>query len=506
MILGWLPVVCFIASASPTSAAITPVTAEQQGTVWVRREFERVGRRSPWRDDSLDRAARALAERALKSGAKQAGDLLSISLAVSAGGSFDPNPRTILIQGPREDALRTLLARRDLGRDPASHFGLGAVTQGEALALVVVLVERRAMLKPFARAAASGAVQELCGELEAPLERAEVFVTRPKGAVDRVPLTKDQGQRFCATVPFPASGRHQVEVVGRGPKGPEVAALFFVDVGSRGQTQVAISDRIEEPRTAEDARRELLERINALRRAHGAQPVELDPKLSAVAQHYSERMAQEGFFAHVDPTGKNLQTRLAEARVGYDKAGENLGMADGPLAAHFAIELSPGHRRNLLDPSFSLLGVGVAVRQLEGRSQCLLTEVLARASRPSSNPSDNAYQAIARVRKNHKLPALTPLDALERLAEEQARRLVEADDPEAPAATQRLHDKVFKTLREARSAAVDVFIADDPGKVPESQNLKDAKNQWVGVGTMRAESRRYGLGRTWVVVIYASPR
>ena len=73
---------------------------------------------------------------------------------------------------------------------------------------------------------------------------------------------------------------------------------------------------------------------------------------------YAKRMAYELFFAHVAPDGTDVRARLKAASYRYQSAGENLGMASGPLAAHFGIEHSPGHRRNLMEPCYTVAGVG----------------------------------------------------------------------------------------------------------------------------------------------------
>jgi uncharacterized protein YkwD len=475
--------------------------AEEHATSFIRSEFERIGRRAPAPDVSLNQAAHALAQRAWSRGAKQAGDLLSISLAVSAAGAFDPSPRAVLIHGPKTEALRTLRARTDFPKDPATHLGVGSVEDEHSLSLVMLFSDRKARMSSFPRVVSPGALQELCGELEAPLTRAEVYVTRPTGAVDRIPLSRQRPPRFCAKISFSKRGRHHVEVIGRGPRGPEVAVLFHVEAGAADANELV--ERPPEPHSAEDARQEILSRINALRRAHQAPLLSLDAALSDIATAYSTRMLEEGFFAHVDPQGRDLKSRLRDAHIEYQSAGENLGMADGPLAAHFGIELSPGHRKNLLEEGYSLLGIGIASRTVDGRPQTILTEILSRPIVHEVHPQLSTYRGIARQRAAAGLTPLATHTKLEALAMEHVQRLMKADNPEAAEENDSIHERVFRSLG-ARTAAVDVFIADHPGQVPKSQNLQDNRNRLVGVAAVRGQSPRYGLGRYWVVIIYAS--
>jgi uncharacterized protein YkwD len=130
-----------------------------------------------------------------------------------------------------------------------------------------------------------------------------------------------------------------------------------------------------------DAQRAIVERINAVRAIYGVPPLEADPALNGVAQSYAERMGKENFFAHVGPDGSDLQSRLQRAGYPYRAAAENLGLAGGPIAAHFSIERSPGHRRNLIEGAYTRVGVGVAFVNRSGGAQVLVTEVLATPGR-----------------------------------------------------------------------------------------------------------------------------
>ena len=492
-------------------AATPPSTEEmeRQAGQHVVREFERVGRRAPGRDPTLTAAARRLAREALTEYTSGAPDLLTLTQAVSDAGGADPSPRTLVIRawGPRL-GLETFLARTDFNAERASHYGVGVAAVGERVALLLLLADRKAELQPFPRAMAGGerATRTLCGSLVPPLRQAEVYVTRPDGEVDLVPLSRrgDGGASFCTRLEFGVPGAYTVEVVGKAAGGPEVAALFLTQLGvseRRGP-----STQATEPTTLPEARQAVYERINALRRAHRLPELAQEPVLERVAQDYSDRMSAENFFAHVAPDGSTLTRRLpADAR--YVRAGENLGLAAGPLAAHFGIEHSPGHRRNLLDPAFRVMGVGVAFQKVDGRDEAILTEVFTAAAPAAQLPEDprqEAYDALARWRASRKLPTLKRSAALEALAVTHAKRALELDQPSAQPGEAPLHERVFQVLPDAGTAAVDFFIVSDPTALPESRSLADATNNHVGVGVVRGDSKRFGNKQYWVAVIYAA--
>lgn len=495
-------------TALVAATPLSPEAMEQRATLHVVREFERVGRRVPTQDTALMEAAGRLAREAL--GPRMptgAPDLHSLTLAVSDSGSADPSPRTLVIRAwAHAHAIETFLARTDFNADPATHFGVGVATAGERASLILLLAERKAALQHFPRAfPRPGAARTLCGELVPPLSTAEVYVTLPDGAVERVPLSRQAGPAFCSRLRFPRGGGYTVEVVGRGDKGPEVAALFFVDVG--GPRERGEEEPVDEPTTVPEARQAILTRINNLRRAHRLNPLVQDGALDGVAQNYSERMAREGFFAHVAPDGSDLRTRLAGAGPSYRSAGENLGLAAGPLSAHFGIEHSPGHRKNLLSPQFTHVGIGVAFQTVEGRPQAILTQVFSAAGlAPTANPLVEAYKAIDARRKELKLPPLERSEVLEQIAMDHVRRALKQDTPKAHLPDSRVHDRVFRAIPDVGTAAVDLYVTEDPTALPESKSLLDARNRQVGVGVIRGDSRTFGTGRYWVVVIYTTPR
>ena len=492
--------------------AATPLTAsslEQRAGQYVLQEFERVGRRSPKVDPALTEAARQLARDALDKSPSGAVDLLALTEAISTAGATDPSPRSYVIRAwDRQHALDTLLARKDLNQEPASHTGVGVAEEGERVSIVVLLAERKATLQRFPRTLDKpGPGQSLCGELTSPLRWAEVYVTRPDGTVERPPLTRESGPSFCTRLLFPAQGRYSVEIIGRGERGPEVAALFVVDVGASHQR--GERERVVEPTTVEDARVEVLARINALRRTHGVRELVLDDTLNKVAQAYSDRMAREGFFAHVAPDGSDLRSRLTAADASYRTAGENLGMAAGPLAAHFGIEHSPGHRSNLLGSQFTHAGLGITFQKVDGREQAILTEIFSANATPSVPPTDplqEAYERLGQHRAARGLPPLERSPVLERIAMDHARRALALEQPKVQLPGSKVHDRVFSALEDAKSAAVDFYVAESPALLPDSKSLGDRKNTVVGVGAVRGDSRTYGNGQYWMVVIYAATR
>lgn len=486
-------VVLALLSAAPTKAELERT---------VRDRFEAVGRTAPPIDAGLSRAADELARRALGHGVEDAASLLRVTAALSRQQAWDPNPVVVALRAST-DSIGAELQRQDLGSEPSTHVGVGLAVGPERSAVIVLLARRRIELAPFPRAFSKPTgPQRLCGVLAGGLDSAELFVTRPQGAVERIAMPAAGASR-CASVAFDSPGRHAVEVLGSGPRGPEVCALFFVDVGV---VRAEEEDALPEPKDAVTARAVLLTRINALRLQMGVAPVQPDAELEAVAQAWAGRLADEGFFSHVSPEGTNLKQRLTNAGYKFSAAGENLGLSSGPLAAHFGIEHSPGHRNNLLEPGHRRLGLGLATRS-DGLQ--VLVEVLAQPLEAveEKDPLGSVYASINAERKKKKLPALVPSPVLEGLAQAHVREALARDVPKAELPGRpRLADRAFELMDELSGVSVDVMVADAPKVGGESKNLSTAGNRTVGVGLVKGDSPRFGEGRYWIVVIYGVPQ
>lgn len=109
---------------------------------------------------------------------------------------------------------------------------------------------------------------------------------------------------------------------------------------------------------------EILDLINAERKAHGLEPVRGEARLAACARQHSREMHQLDYFDHESPTDqyRTLPDRVKRAGVAnYGWAGENIAMSSRPTASNF-VEMwmqSPGHRANILRPEYKFSGIGV---------------------------------------------------------------------------------------------------------------------------------------------------
>ena len=98
----------------------------------------------------------------------------------------------------------------------------------------------------------------------------------------------------------------------------------------------------------------LLTLTNATRTAAGIPALTLDSALSSVARQWASSMAAAGGISH----NTNLKNQIDSD---WSKVGENVGYGGTVQGIYEALLNSPSHLRNILDPEFERIGVGVVV-------------------------------------------------------------------------------------------------------------------------------------------------
>jgi len=103
--------------------------------------------------------------------------------------------------------------------------------------------------------------------------------------------------------------------------------------------------------------------LNQHRASHGLPALVKDPHLQAAAQAHAEDMGRRNYHAHRDPDGVEPDQRIRRAGFEGRTTGENIAWGVGIDAAAARIVDawmdSPGHRANILRPSFDRVGTGI---------------------------------------------------------------------------------------------------------------------------------------------------
>lgn len=122
---------------------------------------------------------------------------------------------------------------------------------------------------------------------------------------------------------------------------------------------VSLPFKVKDAAVRHDLEAEMLILVNTERAAKGLKPVEADEELAKVARKHSLDMFVRGYFSHYTPEGKNPFDRMREDNVIFLTAGENLALSQTLDMAHDGLMKSPGHRANILNPTFGHLGIGI---------------------------------------------------------------------------------------------------------------------------------------------------
>lgn len=122
---------------------------------------------------------------------------------------------------------------------------------------------------------------------------------------------------------------------------------------------IKLGFKVENPKPKPELEAEMLKLVNEERKKVGLNPLKTDPEMAKVARMHSKDMFARGYFSHISPEGNTPFDRIRDAKISFLTAGENLALAQTIALAHKGLMDSPGHRANILHPSFGRLGIGI---------------------------------------------------------------------------------------------------------------------------------------------------
>ena len=102
----------------------------------------------------------------------------------------------------------------------------------------------------------------------------------------------------------------------------------------------------------------MAELVNVEREARGRAPLSFSPVLADVGREYSAKMAERRNVHH--DLDRPMEERIAAALPDICTFGENLSKHTTIDYSMGDLMVSPGHRANILNERFTLIGVGIA--------------------------------------------------------------------------------------------------------------------------------------------------
>ena len=104
---------------------------------------------------------------------------------------------------------------------------------------------------------------------------------------------------------------------------------------------------------------EVVRLVNARRAQNGLKPLAENWELSRVARYKSADMAGKRYFSHESPTYGSPYQMMRSFGISFRSAGENIAYGQRTPAAVVAAWMnSSGHRANILNSSYTQIGVG----------------------------------------------------------------------------------------------------------------------------------------------------
>ncbi len=140
--------------------------------------------------------------------------------------------------------------------------------------------------------------------------------------------------------------------------------------------------------------RMMLDLINEERSGAGLDPLRLETRLNDASEDHSGWMLRADAFTHTGAGGSDAGERMREAGFPFEGSwrwGENIalqserggpGIADDVADLHRSLMNSPGHRANLLNPAFEVIGIGVERGEYRGFDAVIVTQNFARSGAP----------------------------------------------------------------------------------------------------------------------------
>jgi len=135
------------------------------------------------------------------------------------------------------------------------------------------------------------------------------------------------------------------------------------------------------------AEQEFVARINDLRASKGLGQLRVSGELTGIGRNWAASMAQADQISHNPNFSKQVQSD-------WQKLGENVGVGATVEKLYNAFVNSPGHYRNLVDPDFTYIGVGVVL----GRDDAIFTShqfMMLRSAAGSPAPAGTSATATA---------------------------------------------------------------------------------------------------------------
>jgi hypothetical protein len=232
------------------------------------------------------------------------------------------------------------------------------------------------------------------------------------------------------------------------------------------------------------AEKKIFEQLNQERKKAGLPELEWNDLAAEAARRHATLLAGNGKLSHQFSGEPSLPERLGATGARFTLAAENVALTDDVEDVHPALMNSPGHRANMLGPSYTAVGIGVI--EEKGRFYVTQDFILRVPVYSEEQFSAALLAAFVSARKSEGRAVAAQTDSY-------------------------LHDLACSTEGDAASLAgrvsgryVVVFNSSEPHHVPE-QMLKAAampNYRRMSFGACFRPDKEHGYGNFWVVAVF----
>ena len=137
-----------------------------------------------------------------------------------------------------------------------------------------------------------------------------------------------------------------------------IFSLFFVFAIFEARPSSAYASTASSTQAMED---QVIKLVNVQRSRRGLQTLKKNATLAKIARYKAQDMVNRHYFSHISPTYGSPFKMMENFGIRFSAAGENIAMGQRtPQQVMNAWMNSPGHRANILSPSYTQIGVGFA--------------------------------------------------------------------------------------------------------------------------------------------------
>lgn len=344
------------------TAPIDPSEEEKQLLDGIRHQFGMAGSELPTPDSGLMIVAREEARRLTPSntGAGEGLDQSRLRHVLREQGISDYHVRGSISSDTSFESLSNRLFQwaQKIHGNKHNRFGVGIETSGNQKTAVVIMSRRIVYLDAIPKHLPQTRELVITGFVAIP-GKPSIYITTPNGLVLSAHPRRISSGAFSQAVNFNREGEYTLEVLVDGRDGPQVAAILAMCVNSCDQARKPPPFRPPASPGIKEQRKSILSWTNTFRAQYQLKPLLPESSLDKLEQSMMDSQQEDLPLLHRDDRGLGPKERLEAAKIGFLDFGENLGRNAALGDLLYRLATSPAHRRNLLSPVFTHMGIGI---------------------------------------------------------------------------------------------------------------------------------------------------